>query len=518
MVLAELGSQITEALRRLQSASVIDEETLDECLKDICRALLLADVRVNFVNRLKINVKQSVKASMPEGATAVAKRKFIQKAVIEELVKMLTAERAPYVPKRGRPNIILFVGLQGSGKTTTCTKYAHYYQRKGWRTALVCADTFRAGAFDQLKQNATKAKIPFFGSYTEADPVRIAMEGVEQFKAERYEIIVVDTSGRHKQEAALFDEMKQVAEAVSPDDVVFVMDSHIGQACYDQAVAFRSTVEVGSVIVTKLDGHAKGGGALSAVAATQSPIVFIGTGEHFDEFEAFEPKSFLSRLLGMGDISGLFTTITEAFPLEGQQEIIQKLAKGQISLRNMYDQYQNMMKIGPLGKVMSMIPGLGQNPLGKDQEQESIRRMRRMIHIMDSMTAQELDLEKTFNDSRILRVARGSGAHPEEVKMLLEQHKTFSKMFSRMGKMGLNKDATMQNMMRNPQQMMQRMHTAMDPRMLKQLGGAGNMMNLVQQFSNLESSGGMEGMEGLQDMMRQMQGGRGGPAGRGRRR
>eukprot|EP00920_Eleutheroschizon_duboscqi_P009771 GHVT01022825.1.p2 GENE.GHVT01022825.1~~GHVT01022825.1.p2 ORF type:complete len:272 (+),score=61.22 GHVT01022825.1:143-958(+) len=214
MVLAELGSQITEALRRLQSASVIDEETLDECLKDICRALLLADVRVNFVNRLKINVKQSVKASMPEGATAVAKRKFIQKAVIEELVKMLTAERAPYVPKRGRPNIILFVGLQGSGKTTTCTKYAHYYQRKGWRTALVCADTFRAGAFDQLKQNATKAKIPFFGSYTEADPVRIAMEGVEQFKAERYEIIVVDTSGRHKQEAALFDEMKQVAEAV----------------------------------------------------------------------------------------------------------------------------------------------------------------------------------------------------------------------------------------------------------------------------------------------------------------
>ena len=162
----------------------------------------------------------------------------------------------------------------------------------------LCAQTFRAGAFDQLKQNATKAKIPFYGSYTETDPAQIAAEGVAQFKQEGYEIIIVDTSGRHMQEEALFEEMEQVAQLTQPDDIVFVMDSSIGQAAHDQATAFKKKVAgVGSVIITKLDGHAKGGGALSAVAATGAPITHVGTGEHIEDFEDFEVKSFVSRML-----------------------------------------------------------------------------------------------------------------------------------------------------------------------------------------------------------------------------
>jgi signal recognition particle subunit SRP54 len=156
-----------------------------------------------------------------------------------------------------------------------------------------------------LKQNATKAGIQYYGSYTERDPVKVAAEGVEIFRDEKVEIIIVDTSGRHKQEAALFEEMEQVAAAVRPDEIIFTMDGSIGQAAYDQALAFHQSVDVGSVILTKLDGHARGGGALSAVAATQSPIIFIGTGEHITDFERFEPKSFVSRLLGMGDLAGL---------------------------------------------------------------------------------------------------------------------------------------------------------------------------------------------------------------------
>lgn len=195
-----------------------------------------------------------------------------------------------FAPKKGQPNVVMFVGLQGSGKTTTCTKYAYYYQRKGFKPALICADTFRAGAFDQLKQNATKAKIPFFGSYTETDPAKIAAEGVERFRAEKCDLIIVDTSGRHKQEASLFEEMQEVAATVNPGLTVFVMDASIGQAVSDQAAAFRGAVDVGAVIVTKMDGHAKGGGALAAVAATKSPIIFVGTGEHIDEFEPFESK------------------------------------------------------------------------------------------------------------------------------------------------------------------------------------------------------------------------------------
>lgn len=169
-----------------------------------------------------------------------------------------------FKPKKSRSNVIMFVGLQGSGKTTTCTKLAYYYKRKGFRTCLVCADTFRAGAFDQLKQNATKAGIPFFGSYTEQDPVQIAREGVQKFKAESFEVIIVDTSGRHKQEADLFDEMKQIQEAVQPDQIIFVLDGAIGQAAESQATAFNGTVNIGSIIITKMDGHAKGGGAISA--------------------------------------------------------------------------------------------------------------------------------------------------------------------------------------------------------------------------------------------------------------
>merc|ERR1719424_1374143 len=175
---------------------------------------------------------------------------------------MLDPGRVPYAPRKKQANVIMFVGLQGCGKTTTCTKYAYMMKRKGFKCALVCADTFRAGAFDQLKQNATKAKIPFYGSYTETDPAMIAAEGVDKFKEEGYEIIIVDTSGRHMQEQALFEEMEQVSLAVDPDDVVFVMDSSIGQAAHDQASAFKGKVAVGSCIITKLDGHAKGGGGL----------------------------------------------------------------------------------------------------------------------------------------------------------------------------------------------------------------------------------------------------------------
>jgi len=169
----------------------------------------------------------------------------------------------------------------------------------------VCADTFRAGAFDQLKQNATKLRVPFYGSYTEADPVIIAEDGVKQFKKEKYEIIIVDTSGRHKQESALFEEMQEISASIKPNNTVLVVDATQGQAVYDQASAFHGAVDVGSVIVTKLDGGAKGGGALSAVAATESPIIFTGSGEHFEDLDPFNAESFVSKLLGYGDLRGL---------------------------------------------------------------------------------------------------------------------------------------------------------------------------------------------------------------------
>jgi len=493
MVLGELGQRITASFRRLNQAPIIDDDLLDEVLKEIAAALLHADVNVRYVSELRSNVKKRV--LLESDASGVNKRKLIQKAVVEELVRLVSTDRKPYKLEKGKCNIIMFVGLQGSGKTTTCTKYAHHYNRKGWKTALVCADTFRAGAFDQLKQNASKVRIPFYGDYNETDPVKIAEEGVELFKKEKYDLIIVDTSGRHKQEAALFDEMQQVAEVVAPNDIIFIMDSHIGQACFDQAKAFREVVDIGSVIITKLDGHAKGGGALSAVSATNSPIIFLGTGEHFDEFQPFDAQSFVSRLLGLGDLKGLFQTITEAMPLDKQPELLNKISKGRFSLRDLYEQFQNLQKMGPMSQLMQMIPGMS-NLMPAGAEKEGVKRIKRFMVIMDSMTDTELDCEVQLNDSRKLRIARGAGASIPEVNLLIDEYKRMEKMVGKMGKSGLfGKGGELTQLSRNPGQVMQKMQSAMDPRMLQQMGGAQNMMKMMKEFGKMENMGGM--MEGL---------------------
>merc|ERR1719188_676821 len=288
--------------------------------------------------------------------------------------------------------------------------------------------------------------------------------------------------------------MLQVEEGVQPDDIVFIMEAHIGQACFEQAKAFRECVNVGSVIVTKLDGHAKGGGALSAVAATNCPIVFLGTGEHFDEFQPFDPQSFVSRLLGMGDLKGLFQSITEAMPLDKQPELLKKICKGKFSLRDLYEQFQNVQKMGPMGQVMQMIPGMS-NMMPQGAEKEGAKRIKRFMVMMDSCTEAELDCEVQMCASRQYRVAKGSGSHPAEVSMLLEEYKRMEKMVGKMGKSGLLGKGGDTQMARNPAQVMQKMQGAMDPRMLQQMGGAQGMMKMMKEFGKMD--GGMGGLGGL---------------------
>jgi signal recognition particle subunit SRP54 len=208
---------------------------------------------------------------------------------------------------------------------------------------MVCADTFRAGALDQLKQNATKLRIPFYGSYAQGDPVQIAADGVKQFRKGQYEIVLVDTSGRHRQEAALLEEMQEISAAVSPDNTVLVMDATQGQAVLDQAQAFAGAVTVGSVIVTKLDGHAKGGGALSAVAATNSPILFTGSGEHFDDLDPFRAESFIGKMLGFGDLRGLMEAMKDD---KNGDELMERMSKGEFTLRDMYKQFEKILNMG----------------------------------------------------------------------------------------------------------------------------------------------------------------------------
>ncbi|KAK1269570.1 hypothetical protein QJS04_geneDACA017670 [Acorus gramineus] len=483
MVLAELGGSISRALQRMNNAPTIDEKVLGELINEIARALLQADVDFKVVADMRSNIKKIV--NLDDLAAGHNKRKIIQQAVFNELCKMLDAGKPSYTPKKGKPS---------SGKTTTCTKYAHYYQKKGWKPALVCADTFRAGAFDQLKQNATKAKIPFYGSYMESDPVKIALEGVERFKEENCDLIIVDTSGRHKQEAALFEEMRQVYEATKPDLVIFVMDSSIGQAAFNQAQAFKQSVSVGAVIVTKMDGHAKGGGALSAVAATKSPIIFIGTGEHMDEFEVFDVKPFVSRLLGMGDWSGFMDKIQDVVPMDQQPELLQKLSEGQFTLRIMYEQFQNLLKMGPIGQVFSMIPGFSSELMPKGHEKESQAKIKRYMTMMDSMTNEELDSTnpKIMTESRMMRIARGAGRPMIEVMDMLDEYKRLAKVWGKMKGLKIPKRGDMSALSRNMN--VQHMSKVLPPNMLKQIGGMGGLQSLMKQMgSSKDMMGGMFG-------------------------
>jgi len=385
MVLAELGGKITRAISNMRNSHMIDETVLDEMLKEIGNALVTADVQFNLVIKLRKNIKNTI--NLTEMAGGLNKRKIIQKAVFDELVNLLDPGTKPFKPKKGSPNVIMFVGLQGAGKTTTVSKLAYYYKKKGWKPALICADTFRAGAYDQLKQNALKIKVPFYGSYHEADPVAVARDGVETSKQQGCDIIIVDTSGRHKQEEALFEEMSQIQQVVNPDNIIFVMDGAIGQAAYDQAMAFKQKVPVGSVIITKLDGPAKGGGALSAVAATESPIQFIGTGEHMEDFEPFEVQPFVSKLLGMGDVQGMMKAFSDILPADKAPELAARLAEGKFTLRDMYDQLQNIDKMGPISKVMEMVPGMNHLLPFIAKGDEGNSKIRMMIRILDSLTA-----------------------------------------------------------------------------------------------------------------------------------
>lgn len=496
MVLADLGTKITAAIQQMASSTIIDDSAIEGMLESIADALYQGDVDVDLVKKMRQSIKDDIKNDMAGG---VNKRKLVESAVIKALYSLLDSGVEPYKFKKGKSNVVMFVGLQGAGKTTTCTKFAYYYKKRGWKTCLVCADTFRAGAFDQLKQNATKAKIPFYGSYTERDPVVVAEEGVKRFREAKYEIIIVDTSGRHKQEAALFEEMQEVARACQPDTTVFVMDSSIGQAAKLQAEAFNKSTEIGAVIITKLDGHAKGGGALSAVAATKSPIIFVGTGEHMDEFEAFNTKSFVSRLLGKGDITGLLSMFEEKKFEESQKELMKKLKKGDgFTFRDMKEQFTNLLSMGPIGKLMSMIPGLGTAGMGPEQEQMSKSKIKRYLYIMDSMNQQELDGDDSeflseSGGSRIYRIAKGSGSPVVAVHELLATFLPFKKLFANMSDMGpLTKSGNFQMSQlvgRQGRQNMAKMAQGLDPNIIRRVGGMGGLQTMMRQFAMAEKKG-----------------------------
>ncbi|MGQ4870520.1 MAG: signal recognition particle protein Srp54 [Candidatus Thorarchaeota archaeon] len=429
MVLESLGRALNSALKKLFGASVIDEELVKELVRDIQRALLQADVDVNLVMQITKRVQeQALAETLPRG---ISRREHIVRVVWDALAYFLGEKPVPLTIHPGKPNVVMLVGIQGSGKTTTVGKLARYYQKRGIKTGVVCADNFRPGAYSQLKQLAERSNVPFYGDENEKNAVKLAKRGVSEMKKRGIELILVDTSGRHREEAGLIREMKDIAKAIKPQEIILVIDGTLGQQAGAQAAAFKNATDIGSIIVTKLDGGAKGGGALSAVAATGAPIKFIGVGEGMDAIEPFNPTKFAGRLLGMSDIKGLIEKVREA-QIEFDEDAAKRMMRGQFTLTDMMAQLRQLKKMGPIGKVMEML-GL-KYKLPEEVARLQEENLKKFEVIMNSMTKQELDNPKIIKSSRIRRIAMGSGTSPQDVRELLKQYEQMKKMMKTLSK------------------------------------------------------------------------------------
>lgn len=428
MALDRLGSSLTDAIKKVFRSSVVDEAAVKDLVRDIQRALLQADVNVQLVLQISKRIEErALKEAVPPG---ISRREHVIKVVYEELTRFVGEKQVPLNLEPGKRRIIMLVGIQGSGKTTAAAKLARYFQKKGFKPALICADTFRPGAFAQLQQLATRMNVPIFGDSKAKDPVKVVSEGLKQFVDK--DVVIVDTSGRHKEEKELIDEMKTLEKRIKPDEVIMVIDGTIGQQALMQARTFHEATPIGAIIVTKLDGSARGGGALSAVAATGAPIKFIGTGEKTEDIELFIPPRFVGRLLGMGDLETLLDKVKEA-EVQVPQKKAKAILSGKFSLTDMYDQFEAMKKMGPFRKVLTMLPGMS-NKLPEDMLNTAEDRLEKWRVIIQSMRTEEKENPKLFSSSRIKRVARGSGTSEKEVKELLKQYvmmRRMLKMFKR---------------------------------------------------------------------------------------
>lgn len=422
MVLEKLGSSLYDALRRVIRAPIVDEALVKDLIKDFQRALLQADVNVKLVMELSQDIeKNALDEKLPMG---ISRREHVIKVVYDELTQFVGEDPQNLTIYPNKLNLFMLVGIQGSGKTTHAAKLARYYKRRGLKTGLITCDTFRPGAYEQLKQLADSIKVDFYGEPESNDPIRLAKNGVEYFK--NYEVVILDTSGRHKEEQGLIKEMELIAEAVNPQEIILVLDGTIGQQAALQAEAFMKATTIGSIIVAKLDGTARGGGALSGVAAIGAPIKFIGTGEKVEDLEPFVPSRFVGRLLGMGDIEGLISKVKEAETSVTEKDV-RAMLSGKLSLQDVYDQFEAMRNLGPLQKVLSMIPGFSYQ-LPEAELENAEERLARWKVIIQSMTPEEKDTPRILNSSRIRRIARGSGTQETDVRELIKQYNAMRKM------------------------------------------------------------------------------------------
>ncbi len=439
MVLEGLGDSLRSTLKKIANAGHIDAALVKEVTRDIQRALLQADMNVRQVLALSKTIEKRAMEEKP--LPGMSNREHVIRIVHDELVTLLGEPRKVALKKQ----VIMMVGLYGQGKTTTTGKLANHFKKKGLRVGVVAGDVHRPAAHDQLKTLADQVGVTFYGEKPEGGEthgsdraVGIVERGLAELRR-KHDVIIVDTAGRDKLEDGLVQEMEDIFKAADPDEKFLVMDAQVGQQAAVQATAFHEAVGLTGTIITKLDGTAKGGGALSAVAATGAPVVFIGTGEHVDELEPLDPKRFIGRLLGMGDLDALLEKAQEASSGMNAEKMARKMMSGKFTLNDMQAQMDMIGKMGPLGKVAQMLPGgMGQALQGRDMGATQ-EKMGQYKVILSSMTDEERENPHLLKSSRVKRIARGSGTEMRDVKELLKYYDTTRNMMK-----GLSSNRKMQ--------------------------------------------------------------------------
>ncbi len=447
-MLNNLRTSLGAALKKLVGASDVNEELIDSLCKDVQRALLQSDVNVRLVLNITQNLKKrSMEETPPKG---LSRKDHIVSILYDELSRLMgytgeTAAQNKQPEKQvisfapGKMNIVLMFGIQGSGKTTVTAKLARWLTKHGYHVGVIGADTWRPGALTQLKMNCVKINVEVFGDESNKDAPSIVKNGINYFKEAGSDVVIIDTAGRHKDEAELLEEMKSMYNISKPDLILLVIDGTIGQQAFNQAKSFHETVPVGGIIITKLDGTAKGGGALAASAVTGARIFFIGNGERIDDLEEFSPTRFVGRLLGMGDIKAILD-LAKDLELQADENQSKRVLSGKMTIEDFYSQMENVGKMG-FRNIIDNLPGLS-GVVKEDQIDVIQGKLKKWRYIIQSMTKNEKRNPEVINDSRRKRIARGCGVAEHDVKDLIKNFNNSKSMIKQ------SKGRQMQGMLR----------------------------------------------------------------------
>jgi signal recognition particle subunit SRP54 len=424
----ELSNRFEAVFKKIRSRGKLSEENIAEAVRDVKRALLEADVNYLVVKKLCAQVQE--KALGAEVLQSITPGQQFVKVVYDELAALMGGSGRQLRFHTNRTNSVVMAGLQGSGKTTACAKLGLFYRKQGHRPLLVACDTYRAAAIDQLETLGKALAIPVYSDRA-AKPIDIAGAAINHAKREGNTLIIIDTAGRLHIDTEMMAELKAICGTARPDEIFFVADAMTGQDAVNVAAEFHREINFSGVILTKMDGDARGGAALSILDVTGVPVQFVGVSEKPDGLEPFYPERMASRILGMGDIVSLVERAQETVDLEKTAKLEKKIRKNIFTLQDFLDQLKQIKKMGPLSELVSMIPGIGNQLAGAEMDNKSLDKIEAIIC---SMTFTERDKPHIIDGQRRRRIASGSGTTVQDINKLLKQFDTIKVMMKRVNK------------------------------------------------------------------------------------